>query len=63
MKVEQEFFSATQVAKILGVSVDTLRHWRKNKTGLPWYEFHGLIRYRKADIEQLHSKRGNGIDE
>jgi len=40
-------------AAYLGVHVETLRGWRKRKTGPPWRKVNGkLVRYSLADLAQ-----------
>lgn len=45
-----ELMTATQVARILGVSTETLRKWRAKRKCLPFVRVGRHIRYRAADV-------------
>ncbi|WP_422850844.1 helix-turn-helix domain-containing protein [Bifidobacterium pseudolongum] len=45
-----ELMTATQVARILGVSTETLRKWRARRMCLPYVRVGRHIRYRAADV-------------
>lgn len=46
-----ELVPATPTAKMLGVSVQTLRWWRYKRRALPWVVVGGRrVMYRKSDI-------------
>uniref|UniRef100_UPI00359C6CAF helix-turn-helix domain-containing protein n=1 Tax=Bifidobacterium adolescentis TaxID=1680 RepID=UPI00359C6CAF len=42
--------TATQVARILGVSTETLRKWRARRMCLPYVRVGRYIRYKAADV-------------
>ena len=42
--------TATQVARILGVSTETLRKWRARRMCLPYVRVGRHIRYKAADV-------------
>ena len=47
-----------QVAKRLGIKVDTLKNWRtKKRNGPPYVKVGGVVRYRPADIEAFITAR------
>ena len=45
-----ELMTATQVARILGVSTETLRKWRAKRKCLTFVRVGRHIRYRAADV-------------
>lgn len=45
-----ELMTATQVARILGVSTETLRKWRARRMCLPYVRVGRHIRYKAADV-------------
>lgn len=45
-----ELMTATQVARILGVSTETLRKWRAKRRCLPYVRVGRHIRYKAADV-------------
>jgi excisionase family DNA binding protein len=46
-----ELLTSLEVARILRVSGDTVRRWRREKTGPRFIRDGGLIRYRRADLD------------
>lgn len=49
--------TATQVARILGVSTETLRKWRAKRKCLPYVRVGRHIRYRAADVAAFVEQR------
>lgn len=49
-----------EAARLLGLSVQTLRNWRHLRRGLPYCKHGRAIRYRLADIEAFQLQ--NRID-
>lgn len=47
----EELLTSLEVAKLLRVSVATIKRWRRERTGPPHIVVGGLIRYRRADVE------------
>lgn len=45
-----ELMTAQQVARLLGVSTETLRKWRAKRKCLPYVRVGRHIRYRAADV-------------
>lgn len=45
-----ELMTAQQVARLLGVSTETLRKWRAKRKCLPFVRVGRYIRYRAADV-------------
>lgn len=50
MRRARSLMTATQVARILGVSTETLRKWRARRMCLPYVRVGRHIRYRAADV-------------
>jgi predicted site-specific integrase-resolvase len=48
--IEEEFMTPDAVSKILGVSLNTLENWRREKKGLPFCKFQRHVRYRSKDV-------------
>lgn len=46
----------TEVAPLLGVSVQTLRNWRSRGVGCPFIRLGSAVRYRMADVENWIEK-------
>ena len=40
----------TDVAELLGVTVQTLANWRVKKVGPPWIKLVGAVRYDESDL-------------
>ena len=56
---EKEFLNETEVAKLLSISIDTLRAWRRKKTraaNLPFVKIGKLVRYSRSDLEEYIHK-------
>ena len=56
---EKEFLNETEVAKLLCISVDTIRGWRKTKyraANLPFVKIGKLVRYKRSDLEEYINK-------
>ena len=57
---DERLLTEKQVSKLLTISVDTLRAWRKrkNKDGtLPYFKVGTkLVRYRRSEIEEFLNK-------
>jgi predicted site-specific integrase-resolvase len=53
-----EWLAAKQAAQMLGVSIWTLKDWRKPKKiyGPPFYRQNGRVRYARSDIENWLDK-------
>jgi len=49
------YLRTTEVARMLGVSVQTLERHRRENCGLPYVRLEGAIRYRRADVERYLS--------
>lgn len=49
----QEPLREREVARILGVSVKTLRHWRLKRLGPKYLKLVGVVRYRQQDVEEF----------
>jgi Helix-turn-helix domain len=43
--------SEKEAALYLGVSVSTMRRWRRTKSGPPLFRFGGVLRYRCDDLD------------
>jgi excisionase family DNA binding protein len=53
----------SDVARLVGVSVHTVRSWRHRGLGPPFYRVGGAVRYRRAEVLQWHlltRQRGDG---
>lgn len=48
---EYKWLTDHEVAKLLGRSTDTVRWWRLDKKGPPYYRMAGRIRYRLDEVE------------
>jgi len=48
--LNEKWLTDTELAKILGVSVQKLRNDRYYGRGLPYYKFNRNIRYRESDV-------------
>ena len=46
------YLTTTEVARMLGVSIQTLERHRRHNRGLPYLKLEGAIRYRRADVER-----------
>jgi excisionase family DNA binding protein len=54
---EAEFLSTSEVARLVGVSGDTVRYWARNGL-LPAVQSAGGIRlYRRRDVEKIKHER------
>ncbi|MFG0861559.1 helix-turn-helix domain-containing protein [Pseudomonas sp. CJQ_13] len=57
-----EYVAPWRAAEILGVSVDTLRHWRYQKKYVDripaYYNVSGRVFYRKAEVESFSMVKG-----
>lgn len=42
-----------EVSEILGISCHTLRRWRYNNLGLPFYKIGKCVRYKMEDVERF----------
>ncbi len=45
-----KFYRPAEVAPLLGVSLNTLRHWRTTKRGPEFYKFEGFVRCSGKDL-------------
>jgi DNA-binding transcriptional MerR regulator len=54
MVVERRWMSAEEVADALGVSVHTVRSWRRRGQGPPFYRMFTAIRYDRAEVRTWH---------
>ncbi len=52
----QGAFGEHRCARELGVSIDTLREWRKKGVGPKWVEFYGKIYYLEDEVKQFKDK-------
>lgn len=52
-----ELMTAQQVARLLGVSTETLRKWRAKRKCLPYVRVGRHIRYRAADVAAFVEQR------
>jgi predicted site-specific integrase-resolvase len=50
-KQAPQLLGTTQVARILSVSVSTLKGWRVQGVGPAWIRMEGVVRYNVADVE------------
>jgi excisionase family DNA binding protein len=48
----EELLTAQELARLLKVSVHTLRAWRREGVGPPWIKVGRAIRYRRSDVER-----------
>jgi len=52
VNIEEHAFPPKKAARYLGISNDTLRLWRSQRKGPPFFKAgEKLIRYRKADLD------------
>ena len=52
------FLSEKETAALLKLTPETLRVWRSQGKGPPWFKFEGSIRYDRTDLENyIKSKR------
>lgn len=52
MKQEPEYYSINDVAEILNISHNTIRHWiKKGKCPIPFVKVCGNLRIRKTGLE------------
>jgi predicted DNA-binding transcriptional regulator AlpA len=55
---EEEVFSPIRAARYLGVTEATLRFWRANEMGPPYFKAGvKLVRYRKSDLDKWIEER------
>ena len=50
--METEYLTAKEAARILKLSYETLRQWRKRKVNLPYCKV-GCVRYTRRDIDEF----------
>lgn len=56
-QVHQKFLNETQVAELVGVSIQTLRNHRFLRRGLPYYKFYKRVLYSLDDVLQYLQER------
>jgi len=49
--VSVENLSEKEIASRLGVSLSTIRRWRRNGTGPGYFKFGGVLRYAKSSLD------------
>ena len=57
----KEFINDKDLAKLLNISVDTIRAHRKNGKGLTYYKFGNNIRYSIEDVEKYITDKKRGV--
>lgn len=58
MKQEPEYYSVQDVAEILNISHNTIRHWiKKGKCPIPFVKVMGNLRIRKTALENFLLKK------
>ncbi len=50
------FLSEKEAATYLCVSLSTIRRWRRFKTGPAYFRYGGVLRYRRAALEEFITK-------
>ena len=49
-EADSDLIDEAEAAKILNVSVFTLRNWRSKKRGPAWVKYPRAVRYRRSDL-------------
>jgi len=47
------FFSEKEAAAVIGVSLSTIRRWRRSRTGPAFFRFGGVLRYAREALEEF----------
>jgi excisionase family DNA binding protein len=50
------YLSEKEAAAYLGISLSTIRRWRRRKIGPAFFQFGGVLRYSREAVEQFITK-------
>lgn len=53
----QKWIDEKEVSKITGIAVQTLRNWRFQQTGPPYYKLGRMIRYGVEDLNRFMEEK------
>lgn len=56
--MERALLSAEEVARLTGLSIETLAQWRSQKRGIPYLKVGRAVRYDPADVQSTWKGAG-----
>ncbi len=56
-QIQQLLLTETEAAKRVGVSISTLRRWRRKRIGPKFFSLGGILRYRIVDLDEFVESR------